>query len=279
MRVVRLHEIRPEPERYPGKSNRLLHPVASLDHVEHVLEPDCKIVGPEGELLGFYVSFPQAERVRHAVAEVPYAKGARTEGTITQSAIFGHFPRNAIRQDFCHVAGMANSHPTVHRMLCELAQPISRTFKRLLPSEYEFQRGVVRDSIHPAYHMGNSPFTSGIANRDNPPHYHLDAGNFPNSWNCMVVLRRRCTGGETVFPQLNAAITSADCTLAIFQAAKWWHGVTPLQLFSGGHRYSLVYYALQALRHGLSPKEEIRRARKKRTERERKKRDKERLRG
>jgi hypothetical protein len=117
--------------------------------------------------------------------------------------------------------------------------------------------------------IGDTPFTSGIINKNNQLPYHFDAGNVKNVWSNMVVFKKDVTGGCLACPELGITFELKDNSVLMFDGQNILHGVTPFNKTSpNGYRYSIVYYSLLPMWNCLPPKEEIKQAANRRRARE-----------
>jgi hypothetical protein len=110
--------------------------------------------------------------------------------------------------------------------------------------------------------MPGSVFTSGIVNQTSELTYHYDAGNFHGAWSCMMALSYDTEGGNLVFPAYRIALSVEENRLFMFNGSELLHGVSHIKKrTSRAYRYSIVFYALEAMKHCLEPCEEVKRAR------------------
>src|SRR5260221_500728 len=114
--------------------------------------------------------------------------------------------------------------------------------------------------------MPGSVFTSGIINQDNPLQYHYDAGNFEGTWSVMAVFKEQVSGGHLILPEFNVKLACQDSSIVVFDGQSELHGVSPIRkMAEEAYRFSVVFYALEALCKCGTPKEELRRAQIQRT--------------
>jgi hypothetical protein len=209
--------------------------------------------------------------VRQAVMTLKYEKGTRTTGLITESRIFGYSPRNTIRKDYCSSTSLAYQYPEHNKIICEFGEYLANLYKKYFPEVYNIHNDIVKTKILESWRIGQSPFTSGIVNKNNPLKYHFDAGNIKNVLSNMVVFKNDVEGGFLSCPEYNIGFEVADNTVILFDGQKILHGVTPIKKTSDqAYRYSIVYYTLQQMWNCLPLSDEILRAQQVRTKRENK---------
>lgn len=207
-----------------------------------------------------------------ALSRIRYSQSPRTRGLLTQSRVFGFQPRVTIRRDYCTAASLSKDQPGEAGVLAEWAARADRIYRRVNPELYG-QHAQLVSKVLPCWRMGDTVFTSGIANRNNPLAYHLDAGNFPNVWSAMYALAHDCEGGYLSVPELDIGFDFTRPALIMFDGQGLLHGVTPLREISKqAWRYSVVFYALQQLCRCGTPAEELARIRLVKTQREIKRR-------
>lgn len=205
-----------------------------------------------------------------AVRKIKYEKNNRTTGLVTESAIFGYNPRNVIRKDFCSATSMAYNHPSEHALIADFGRELSRLYQEYFPDIFGSHAGFVNEKISPDWKIKDTPFTSGIVNRNNPLKYHLDSGNVKNVLSNMVVLKKDVQGGGLACPEFDLLFECANNTVMLFDGQQILHGVTPIHKTSpNAFRYSVVYYTLLQMWQCLPIGEEIARIRKIHTQRER----------
>jgi len=117
---------------------------------------------------------------------------------------------------------------------------------------------------------GESIFTSGIVNENNPLKYHFDTGNFKDVFSCMVVFKNGVENGFLSLPEYDVGFQLPNNSIFLFDGQGILHGVTPItRQTPESYRYSVVYYSLKRMWQCLEIDEELARIRKKKTSRER----------
>jgi hypothetical protein len=209
--------------------------------------------------------------IRQACKNIRYDTSTRTSGLKTTSRIFGYNPRNEIRKNFCSSTSMATEHPVEHAVICEFGQYLTELYAKYFPHVYAMHETEVATRVRNGWRIANTPFTSGIVNKNNPLKYHFDAGNITDVLSNMVVFKRNVGGGYLSCPEFDLGFEVADNTVILFDGQNILHGVTPIKKYTtDSYRYSVVYYTLQKMWSCLPIDEEIARARTVRVQRERK---------
>lgn len=206
-----------------------------------------------------------------AIQKIKYPTEYRTSGLISQSRIFGFSPRNTLRKDFCSATSLAKEQPELHAIIAGYAAKVGEYYQSLNPDLYETHAAQTDTNVIGEYRIKESPFTSGIINKNNPLKYHFDTGNFRDVWSGMLVFKSDVTGGYLSVPEYGIGFELKNNSLLMFDGQGLLHGVTPIQKLSpSAFRYSIVYYSLREMWNCLPITDELLRIRKLRTEREEK---------
>lgn len=212
--------------------------------------------------------------LRWAVKNQKYSTHTRSQGLQTSSAVFGYSPRVTYRNDFCTTTAMAEQYPKQHYIISNFIQNIHQIYAEYFPNQYEYHQQIVKEKVLDDWTIENTPFTSGIVNKNNQLKYHYDAGNFKGVLSNMVVLKKGVQGGHLVIPEFDLIVDCADNSLVIFNGQDLVHGVSPIEYEDeGAYRYSVVYYSLEQMWKCEPIDEEIERIKKVKTEREKKRID------
>ena len=185
--------------------------------------------------------------LRWAVRSIKYDTYKRTAGLKTTSKIFGYMPKLPMRKDFCSATAMAKEYPKEHFVVTDFAKTLAEFYKESFPEVYTYHFELAEEKLKKEWTIGNTPFTSGIINKNNPLKYHHDSGNFRDVLSNMIVFKRDCKGGRLVCPEYNVKFECTDDSVVIFDGQKILHGVSPLTVGENGYRYSVVYYSLQQM--------------------------------
>lgn len=205
-----------------------------------------------------------------ALERIKYEENTRTSGLKTRSRIFGHNPRNVLRKDFCSTVSLAVEQPKEHAIVCQYGVQIAELYSQFTPETYSKHQEIMKAKVLDEWAIKDTPFTSGIINKNNPLKYHFDSGNFKNIYSCMAVFKRDVRGGYLSLPEYAVGISLPHNSVFMFDGQSVLHGVTPItKLNDKATRYSIVYYSLQQIWNCLPLSEEVARIRKVKTERER----------
>jgi hypothetical protein len=243
--------------------------VAKADDCQTVVNEPCKVY-EDGQLKIVYAELRERlPRVVSALQAITYDRNHRTGGLPTNSRILGYAPRSTLRKDFCGSTSLAVANPIEHGVIAAGARVAESYYRELNPSLHESHAALAAEKVKDGWRIEGSVFTSGIINKNNQLRYHHDAGNFRNVWSAMLVFKSEVEGGYLSIPEYDLVITLRDHSVLLFDGQGLLHGVTPFNLLSPhGYRYSIVYYSLQQMWNCLTPKEELSRIRKLKTERE-----------
>jgi hypothetical protein len=202
-----------------------------------------------------------AERLK----TINYSALNRVAGTAAVSQalqrVFGYMPRKTGHRDYCTLASIGMEHPEAEHALEEGAK-VAEHFYRLTSPDLHAQHAArlrqkrVRKQWR--FGEGDSVFTSGIVNKNNPLPYHYDTGNFDQAWSAMFVFKSPgYSGGRLHVPEYDCAFELPDHSLIMFDGQDLIHGVTPVVNEGGAYRYSVVYYSLRMMWKCLTTMEEV----------------------
>jgi hypothetical protein len=206
----------------------------------------------------------------NALRKIKCQIGKRISGLKTRSRTFGYSPRVSFKHDYCYLSGLATDQPIEHDAVARYGEIISKIYQRYAPSEYGIHMEEVRHKVRKDWRIPNTPFTSGIINKNSPLKYHFDAGNFKGKFSCMIAFKRDVVGGYLSLPEYGIGLEIRDRSVLIFDGQTILHGVTPIRLLSPtAYRLTAVYYSLQGMWKCQTVTEEVARIRNRKTERER----------
>jgi hypothetical protein len=248
---------------------------AREDDVSTLITEDC-IIRVDGVPEVYYsvLSSDVLKNIRWAVKNIKYSTTTRTGGLKTQSKIFGYSPRNALRNDYCNMTSMSEEESKQHSVITEFGKVLAQYYKDNMPSDFEAHEKVVVEKVKNDWRIKDTPFTSGIVNKNNPLKYHLDSGNFKGLMSNMLVLKKDVSGGYLIIPELDIALECPDGALVIFNGQRILHGVSSIQYQNNkAYRYSVVYYSLEQMWKCETIDEELARIRNVKMERENKRID------
>lgn len=254
---------------------------ALVSDVSQVIKGDVMIYVDDQPTLMYKVLEEDLDDLRWAVKRLKYHGGpkrARTRGLSTNSTTFGFAPRLAFRQDYCRASGLSNESPKEHFVISSYASKVSKYYEDFFPVKYREHKDLVSEKVKEEWVIKDSPFTSGIVNKNSQLKYHIDGGNFKGMLSNMVVFKKDVEGGYLVIPELDIALEVADKSLTIFNGQILVHGVSPIEYKnSEAYRFSIVYYSLEQMWKCETLGDEIKRVRQKKDEREKNRLDPEHL--
>ena len=243
---------------------------ANDDDYETLIKEPCRIMCGE-ELLGVYLTLPkdkENELLRDVVKRTDYTWNRRTSGLSTTSKVFGYLPREIIRKDYCSSSQMATANPKYHAVICKFGETLTNNYKETCPEMFDMHTKITDEKIRPEWVIKNTPYTSGIINKDNQLNYHWDRGNFQKVYSNMLAFKHKCTGGHLALPEYNVGLEIKDLSLTFFAGQEILHGVTPFTTEQGGYRYTLVYYTMKQMWQCEEVTTEVERIRQRKTVRE-----------
>lgn len=186
--------------------------------------------------------------------------GPRVAGFSSPHRTFGWAPAQVIHRRY--LAQRADLNVTESGLVAALRQLGDRAWaesQERLPKLSEAHRAGVA-TIPPCWRFGEA-WTSGIINRTTTLPYHTDAANVPGCLSAMVALRDRVDGGALHLAPYGVWLAVPDRSLTVFSGATVMHGVSPLVVRPGGHRYTAVLYVRAGLaRAAPTYEDEVRRA-------------------
>lgn len=137
--------------------------------------------------------------------EIRYNIGTRTLGLKSTSKIFGYMPRNEIRRNYCRITTLARENPGAFREVCGMASRLAKLYLEINP-ELIARHYKLSEKVKDGWRLKDSPFTSGIINKNNPLKYHFDAGNFKNVYSAMLVFKKDIGGDIYLSPNMVSAL-------------------------------------------------------------------------
>ena len=218
---------------------------------EMLITESCKVVDEDGKLLILYIVFDdsvQTNELLESLKTINYTTTTRISGLKTTSAIFGYSPRAAIRKDFCSSTAMAKAQPKEHKVICDFGKELAKIYKQEIPDIYQEHLEQTKNKVRNEWIIEDTPFTSGIVNKNNPLKYHFDKGNFKKVYSNMVVFKGHTAGGFLSCPEYGIGFELSNRSALMFDGQNILHGVTPIKkLRPEAYRYSVVYYTLQSM--------------------------------
>ena len=253
---------------------------AKTSDVPTMITEDVIIYDKEtGKPLVLYIKLKEnLSHLRWAVKNQSYQTHRRSAGLVQSSNLFGFTPRITFRQDYCTITAMAEKYPKQHTIITNFIDTIYGYYEKYFPEEFAKHKEEVKERVLEDWTIGETPFTSGIVNKNNALKYHTDSGNFKGVLSNMVVLKRGVKGGHLIIPELELGLEVEDSTLVVFNGQNLIHGVSEIEYEDdNSYRYSIVYYSLESMWRCEPLEDELSRIRKIKTEREKKRLDPEHL--
>lgn len=210
------------------------------------------------------------QAIMWALDNIRYDVNQRSRGLKTTSRIFGYSPRITYRKDFCSSTSLALESPKQHAIVCQYGQQIAGLYEKFTPETFAKHQEIMKGKVLDEWAIKDTPFTSGIINKNNPLKYHFDSGNFKGVYSCMAVFKRDIRGGYLSLPEYGVGVSLPHNSVFMFEGQSVLHGVTPITKISDtAMRYSIVYYSLRQVWNCLPLSEEVARIRNIKTARER----------
>lgn len=237
-----------------------------------LIKEECIVQDEEGNILFIYCKLPFDDKeIVGALNRIEYDSTTRSAGLKTTSKIFGFMPRIVTRADYCRTASLAQNQPDEHSVVVKYGMKIAGLYHEFSPETYDQHERLMKEKVLNEYGLKDTPFTSGIINKNNPLKYHFDSGNFKGVYSAMAVFKHDIEGGYLSIPEYDVGVELVNNTLFMFDGQSILHGVTPIKRTSDrSMRYSIVYYSLQQMWNCLPLDEEVARIRDLKTQREHK---------
>lgn len=240
------------------------------DRAPNVTSPTVAVDSETGNPVYAYLPLGDVTDLRRAVRAVDIRETYRAaSGRRNASRVFGWSPRRPVqRREACNSTSFAKEQPLEQATLDQWAVRLLDLLRGIDPTVAERDEATMRE-VNADWRMAGTTWTSGVVNQNSQLPYHRDGFNFP-TWSAMPVLRKGCDGGHLHLPEYDATLACRDGWGVFFCGMELVHGVTPMRLTRpDGYRFSVVYYALRGMKDCHTFAEETRRARRVRTERER----------
>lgn len=210
--------------------------------------------------------------LRHALRAFPITQTVlRSKGIESRAQTFGYLARAPLlRRNSCRISPIAARAPAEHAWLCGLASWLAFLLQEYLPEQYAANLAAA-SVVHEDWRLPGDLWTSGIVNLTTELPYHMDRNNL-KAWSAMPVIRRGTRGGHLHLPELEIdgeplVLPCRDGDVIFFNGQDLMHGVTPIKrVMKDGYRYSVVYYPVANMRHGLPREQELAATQTRRTE-------------
>lgn len=200
-------------------------------------------------ILFFKMNVPEAikSKIVKLLQETQFTVTTRASGLVTRSRIFGYSPKLKLRKRHtCDTTSLDRESPELTNLIYDIAEQISSIYAENLESTYKGHTDMT-SQVLPEYRIRNTPFTSGIINKNNQLAFHVDRGNFEKVYSNMIVFKSKgVSGGHLFCPELNITLKTDDDCLVMFDGQVLLHGVSPIRRLSeDDYRYSIVFYSLK----------------------------------
>jgi len=262
MKTINLTKRDLDPKDYVRRS-------AVREDFKTLIKEPC-ILKHDGNVIGVYMTLPKLSiRVLNAIKKLEMWRINRSSGLKSDSRIFGYMPRDTMRKDYCSSTAMSRENQQEHSLICQYGAELSKFYKKHCPEMYNQHNDLAQQKVKPNWIIKDSPFTSGIINKNSALNYHFDTGNFKDVYSNMLAYKKDVDGGHLALPEYNVGLEIADNSVLFFDGQKILHGVTPIKYKSpNAFRYTIVYYTLSRMWQCLEPKEELNRVKQVKTDRE-----------
>ena len=186
------------------------------------------------------------------LSNTSYAKGV-------PSGIIGYFDRYP-RIPYCRLTAFNLEHPERFALAMPYIKAINQIFLQETPDRYEAQMKMVKKTSKD-FVIHNTAFTTVTVNRNWQTAVHKDAGDLPEGFGVMSVLRAgKYRGCFLVFPKYRVAVNMRTRDVLLADVHEW-HGNTPIIGIEGAYeRISTVLYYRKKMIDCGSAQEELRRA-------------------
>jgi len=167
--------------------------------------------------------------------------GGRTYTKPIASSIVGAFDAKR-PYPYCRLTAWTGQEMEQYRGLWPLFQVIADAFKKHVPDRYGVQMAMV-EKTQPEWVIKGTPFTTVTINNTYPTGVHTDAGDLPQGFGNLAVLRYGdYSGGIFTFPRYRVGVDMKHGDVLLMDVHEW-HGNTQLQLHSDdAERISIVCY-------------------------------------
>lgn len=200
----------------------------------------------------------QNKTILENLQQIKFSQSTRKSGLSTNSVIFGFSPRDYVKGLPCRVSKWRSIQNNLHDAFCNYAVYFDKIYANIFPEIHCEHNQILRQEINQYYRIPNTTYTSGIINKTNGLLYHTDNGNYKNFRSCMLYHEiGKIEGGELSMPEYEIGFRFQNGTFIFFDGASIIHGVCPITKLPNSERYTTVFYTLEGLKHGLSPKEEL----------------------
>ena len=196
--------------------NLTKHEVEKKDFVKRpALRKDFKtlitescILKHDNRVIGVYLVLPKtSKRLLKAIKRIDIGgRNKRSGGIRSESRVFGNSPRDTMRKDYCSSAMLAHDFHYEHEMICNYGAELAKHYKKHCPEMYNKHNDLAQQKVKPNWIIKDSPFTSGIINKNSALNYHFDTGNFQDVYSNMLAFKKHIGGGYLSLPEFNVGL-------------------------------------------------------------------------
>jgi hypothetical protein len=174
---------------------------------------------------------------------------------------FGYRPLRPVFQLPASPCLFNTKYPDAYVHLRELGAEMQSIYRRHSPETFE--RQLEKTAVFAKHwKIPGTFFTQGIINDTVNLDYHYDRNNIEGCWSAMAVFRRDVVGGDLYIPALDVKLEIEDETYVLFDGQSLLHGVSAITKTAAfGRRFSIVYYAIEAMKNCGTYAEELERIR------------------
>ena len=242
--------------------------VPTTKDYDRVINFDCQIYAKDKLVCTYKRASPEVAKIlAYASANSTAKKNSRTDGTVTNSAVFGALPRVAVREDYCRFSADTKKDPQVFIQLSKAARELWSIYQTDYPDMSQLFAAEA-SQIDEDWMKTGTPFSTININKNFAIKYHVDAGNVAAVYSNVLISKNLAEGGYFVMPEYRVALAQDDGWMAIVDGVNVVHGVTPIAfLDKKSWRNSFVFYTLANLKHCKCKGEELARMKAKATDR------------
>jgi hypothetical protein len=163
------------------------------------------------------------------------------KGWAVESGIIGFFERT-IRMPYCRPCAWNEKSPEKFERLFPMVKEVDQLFAKHLPERYKSQKEIAKKTCSD-YLIPGTSFTTLTVNKNFRTACHKDAGDLPEGFSCLSVIKRGKYKGATLgFPNWGVGADVDTFDLILFDPHEF-HGNTQLvSLSKDAVRCSIVYY-------------------------------------
>lgn len=252
----------------------LINQIPKKEHYNQIINEDCYLK-LKGKIKGFYIKIDESiiKTLEKTVNNTKFVNSYRTKKAInTRSSVFGFLPRNPMRQDYCRISESTKKEKNNFINLYNFSKKLSEHYNRFLQDKYNEDLNLINNNIKEEWKFEkDNPFTTISINVNHAIKYHKDTANYKGSYSNVLIVSKGIKGGELVLPEYEVALSQESGFLLVFDGQNEIHGVMPIHKeTNNSFRASIVYYALENMKHCYPYKEEVKRIKIKDTERAKK---------